>query len=96
MWVHELAVAVWAERAGGTPWHAHHVAERYGGPTLVVVPGAIDAVAGLLQAQRWSFDLVLDMPANAVDVKKPLQIIDLQGLLVLVALQGLEPRTCGL
>ncbi|PJJ57353.1 low temperature requirement protein LtrA [Mumia flava] len=26
----ELAVPVWAERSGQTPWHPHHIAERYG------------------------------------------------------------------
>ncbi len=26
----EIAVPVWAARAGHTPWHAHHIAERYG------------------------------------------------------------------
>lgn len=28
--VAELAVPVWAERAGLTSWHPHHIAERYG------------------------------------------------------------------
>ncbi|MFL6063549.1 MAG: low temperature requirement protein A [Friedmanniella sp.] len=26
----DVAVPVWAERAGMTPWHPHHIAERYG------------------------------------------------------------------
>jgi len=33
----ELAVPVWAERAGTTPWHPHHIAERYGLFTLIVL-----------------------------------------------------------
>jgi len=33
----ELAVPVWAERAGNTPWHPHHIAERYGLFTLIVL-----------------------------------------------------------
>ena len=26
----EFAIPVWAAKAGHTPWHAHHIAERYG------------------------------------------------------------------
>jgi low temperature requirement protein LtrA len=33
----ELSVPVWAERAGRTPWHPHHIAERYGLFTLIVL-----------------------------------------------------------
>lgn len=33
----ELAVPVWAERAGPTSWHPHHIAERYGLLTLIVL-----------------------------------------------------------
>ncbi|WP_219825744.1 low temperature requirement protein A [Nonomuraea typhae] len=33
----ELAVPVWAESAGRTPWHAHHIAERYGLFTLIMM-----------------------------------------------------------
>jgi low temperature requirement protein LtrA len=33
----ELAVPVWAERAGMTPWHPRHIAERYGLFTLIVL-----------------------------------------------------------
>ncbi len=33
----ELAVPVFAERAGPTPWHPHHIAERYGLLTLIVL-----------------------------------------------------------
>ncbi|NUP11487.1 MAG: low temperature requirement protein A [Polyangiaceae bacterium] len=33
----ELAVPIWAERAGRTPWHAHHIAERYGLMTIIVL-----------------------------------------------------------
>ena len=33
----ELAVPMWAERASHTPWHAHHIAERYGLFTLIVL-----------------------------------------------------------
>jgi low temperature requirement protein LtrA len=33
----ELAVPVWGERRRGTAWHAHHIAERYGLFTLIVL-----------------------------------------------------------
>nr|WP_232291719.1 low temperature requirement protein A [Frankia sp. QA3] len=33
----ELAVPIVAERAGRTPWHPHHIAERYGLFTIIVL-----------------------------------------------------------
>ncbi|CAM5698422.1 low temperature requirement protein A [Streptomyces canus] len=41
----ELAVPVWAERAAGTTWHPHHIAERYGLFTLIVLGESITAAA---------------------------------------------------
>jgi low temperature requirement protein LtrA len=59
----ELAVPIWAAKAGHTPWHAHHIAERYGLFTIIVlgecVLGAFNAVAGLIEMQGWSLDLAL-------------------------------------
>ena len=59
----ELSIPRWAERAGTTPWHAHHIAERYGLFTIIVlgecVLGATNAVAGVIQAQGWSLDVAL-------------------------------------
>jgi low temperature requirement protein LtrA len=37
----ELAIPAWAERAGITPWHPHHIAERYGLLTLIVLGESI-------------------------------------------------------
>jgi low temperature requirement protein LtrA len=37
LWLCEFAVPVIAERQGGTPWHPHHIAERYGLMTIVVL-----------------------------------------------------------
>ena len=45
----ELAVAVFAERAAGSPWHPHHIAERYGLLTLIVLGESI--LAGTLAVQ---------------------------------------------
>ncbi|RPK32210.1 Bacterial low temperature requirement A protein (LtrA) [Streptomyces sp. ADI93-02] len=39
----ELAVPVWAERAAGTTWHPHHIAERYGLFTLIVLGESLTA-----------------------------------------------------
>ena len=39
--VAELAIPVWAERAGRTPWHPGHIAERYGLFTLIVLGESI-------------------------------------------------------
>lgn len=33
----ELAVPVWAESAGATPWHPEHISDRYGSFTLIVL-----------------------------------------------------------
>ncbi|MDF6017639.1 low temperature requirement protein A [Streptomyces sp. JH34] len=41
--VAELAVPVWAESAGNTTWHPHHIAERYGLFTLIVLGETITA-----------------------------------------------------
>jgi low temperature requirement protein LtrA len=46
----ELAVPVWAERAAGTRWHAHHIAERYGLMTLIVLGESILAATVAVQA----------------------------------------------
>ena len=63
LWICELAVPMWAERAGETPWHAHHIAERYGLMTIIVlgecVLGATNAVGNMWQAHGWTFDLGL-------------------------------------
>lgn len=41
----ELAVPVWAEAAGRTTWHAHHIAERYSLFVLIVLGESILASA---------------------------------------------------
>ncbi|MFJ8163041.1 low temperature requirement protein A [Streptomyces sp. NPDC096136] len=39
----ELLVPVWAEHGHQTPWHAHHIAERYGLFTIIVLGETIAA-----------------------------------------------------
>ena len=41
---------VWAERAGATPWHPHHIAERYGLFTLIVLGESVLAATLAIQA----------------------------------------------
>jgi low temperature requirement protein LtrA len=37
----EVAVPIWAERHAVTPWHPHHIAERYGLLTIIVLGESI-------------------------------------------------------
>ncbi|MEW5811943.1 MAG: low temperature requirement protein A [Actinomycetota bacterium] len=45
---------------GGTPWHAHHIAERYGLFTIIAlgegVVGTVASLTAVVEAQGWSFD----------------------------------------
>jgi low temperature requirement protein LtrA len=60
----EMAGPVIAERGkGGTPWHAHHIAERYGLPTIITlgegVIGTVASLGAVVEAQGWSLDAAL-------------------------------------
>jgi low temperature requirement protein LtrA len=46
----ELAVPIWAERAVPTTWHPHHIAERYGLLTLIVLGESILAATVAVQS----------------------------------------------
>ena len=47
----ELAIPAWAERAGRpTPWHAEHIAERYGLFTIIVLGECVLATTTAVQA----------------------------------------------
>ncbi|MEV6523654.1 low temperature requirement protein A [Longispora sp. NPDC051575] len=46
----ELAVPAWAERKNPTPWHPHHIAERYGLFTLIVLGESVLAATLAIQA----------------------------------------------
>lgn len=47
-------------RRGGTPWHAHHIAERYGLLTIIAlgegVVGTVASLTAAVNAQGWTFD----------------------------------------
>ena len=59
----ELAVPPWAERTGSTFWHPHHISERYGLFTIILLgEGVLAATYGVqdaLDARGVSGDLVL-------------------------------------
>jgi low temperature requirement protein LtrA len=46
----DVAVPVWAERRGATTWHPHHIAERYGLFTIIVLGEAVLASSLAIQA----------------------------------------------
>jgi len=46
----ELAVPAWAERTGSTTWHPHHIAERYGLFTLIVLGESVVAATTAIQS----------------------------------------------
>jgi len=54
----ELTVPYWAERRAGTTWHPHHIAERYGLFTIIVlgecVLGATTALQVAVAGSGWS------------------------------------------
>lgn len=45
----ELLVPVWAERKGPTPWHPHHIVERYGLLTIIVIGESVLAATLAIQ-----------------------------------------------
>jgi low temperature requirement protein LtrA len=60
----EMAGPVIAERAGtGTPWHPHHIAERYGLLVIItlgeVLLGTILAISAVVENQGWDIEAVL-------------------------------------
>ncbi len=59
----ELAVPVLGERrAGGTPWHSHHIAERYGLLALIALGECLIGTVGTLGAiiaEGWTVDVAL-------------------------------------
>jgi low temperature requirement protein LtrA len=68
----ELLVPVWAERAAPTSWHPHHIAERFGLFTIIVlgetVLGASLAIQSALDAGERSLDLVTVMVGGLLTV----------------------------
>lgn len=50
-------------RHGGTPWHPHHIAERYAALAIIVlgegIVGTVASLSAIVQAQGWSVDAAL-------------------------------------
>ena len=62
--VAELAGPVLADRGeGATPWHAHHIAERYGLLAIIAlgegVIGTVASLSAVVEAQGWTVDAAL-------------------------------------
>lgn len=60
----EMAGPMLAERRdGGTPWHAHHIAERYGLFAIIAlgegVVGTVASLSAVVEAQGWTLDTAL-------------------------------------
>jgi low temperature requirement protein LtrA len=60
----ELMGPLIAERRdGGTPWHAHHIAERYSLFAIIAlgegVVGTVATLSAVVEAQGWTMDAVL-------------------------------------
>ena len=60
----EMVGPVIAERLkGGTPWHAHHIAERYGLLTIITlgegVIGTVASLGAVVESQGWTLDAAL-------------------------------------
>lgn len=64
--VAEIAVPVWAERAAVTTWHPHHIAERYGLFTLIVLGESITAATGAVHASLDTHAALGDLAALVV------------------------------
>jgi low temperature requirement protein LtrA len=65
----EMIGPVIAERGkGGMPWHAHHIAERYGLLTIITlgegVIGTVASLGAVVESQGWSLEAVLVVVAG--------------------------------
>ena len=60
----ELLVPLWAERAANSPWHPHHISERYGLLTIIVIGESVLASTLAIQS---AVDLGA-MPGSLVQV----------------------------
>ncbi|WP_081586068.1 low temperature requirement protein A [Tsukamurella sp. 1534] len=63
LYVVELSGPFIAERRRATPWHPHHIAERYGLLTIITlgegVVGTVTAMQALVKSQGWSTDVAI-------------------------------------
>ncbi len=70
LYVIELIGPVLAERRRPTPWHPHHIAERYGLLAIIAlgegVLGTVAAVQPIIEHQGWSGDAIVLVVAGVV------------------------------
>ncbi|MGP3960297.1 low temperature requirement protein A [Nonomuraea sp. 3N208] len=71
----ELAVPPWAERAEPTTWHPHHIAERYGLFTIILLGESVLAASRGVAAAL-----------ETTEISSPFVMIAVSGLVVLFAL----------
>ncbi|MBP1859383.1 low temperature requirement protein A [Rhizobium herbae] len=61
--VEMLGPVVAERRNGGTPWHAHHIAERYGLLAIITlgegVVGTVASISAITGEQGWNLDAIL-------------------------------------
>jgi low temperature requirement protein LtrA len=61
----ELVVPIWAERAAPTTWHPHHIAERYGLFTLIVLGECVLASTLAIQSALAADAVLADLATTA-------------------------------
>ncbi|MDO9415576.1 low temperature requirement protein A [Pararhizobium sp.] len=63
MGIEMLGPVVAERKRGGTPWHAHHIAERYGLLAIIAlgegVVGTVASISAIVESQGWNLDAVL-------------------------------------
>ena len=69
-WVAEFLTPVISERiSGGTPWHAHHMVERYSLFALIAlgegIAGTVTALTAVINHQGWTVDVAMVSVAGA-------------------------------
>lgn len=57
----ELMIPLWAERRNMTPWHPHHIAERYGLFTIIVLGESVLASTAAILAARSETGTTVDL-----------------------------------
>jgi len=59
----EVSAPILAEYGEGTPWHAHHIAERYSLFAIIAlgegIVGTVAALSAVVEAQGWTVDAAL-------------------------------------
>ena len=62
----ELLIPWWADRTNMTPWHPHHIAERYGLFTIIVLGESVLAATNALLAAKTETGLSVDLTIVAI------------------------------